>query len=162
VNKIILAICTLLLFSYPASGGSLDALINKNVTRSTQSYQAATLSPTVQPATVAQCWIHIRSDRQQRLAREILETLMKHRYQRGTIEWKPIQKVDTGPQRSQLRYFKRQDQRQAQEIFEVLRALIPQIELSDESAKYENVDWIKSGHYELWLAPDLKRLQRPQ
>ena len=161
MNKIILAICTLLLFSNPASGGSLVELINKNVMNSTQSYKA-TLSRPVQPSTVAQIWVHVRSNRQQRLAKEILEELGKHRYKRGTIEWKPIQKVDTGPQRSQFRYFKRQDQTQAREIFEVLRALIPQLELRDESAKYENVDWIKSGHYELWLAPDLKRLQRPQ
>ena len=158
MNKLIL--CTLLLCSGSVHGVALSDLINQNVQRSNKSYDQS-LAYARLPVTPAQLWIHIRNDNQQKLADEILDTLARQQFQKANIEPMPVQKVDAGPRKNQLRYFKRQDQKQAEELFSALRKLIPQIELSDASGRYQNVDWIKPGHYELWLAPELMLLQHP-
>ncbi len=156
MNRLIL--CTLLLFSCSVHGVALGDLIKQNVQRSTQTFDD-TSAYVRQPVTPAQMWVHIRNDGQKKLADEIMDVL--GRQQQGNIEQKPVQRVDYGPRKSQLLYFKRQDRKQAEEIFATLRRRIPQLELSDASARYQNAGWIKPGHFELWLAPDLRVLQRP-
>jgi hypothetical protein len=158
MNRMALSTFALVLFSGQVSGATLNELINQNVRDATRTYEK-TLPPAQQPATPAQLWIHVRNDGQKQLAQEILDKVAKTGFRQSKVEQKPIQKVDSGPGKSQLRYFKRQDQTQARELFDMLRTLIPQLELSDVSGKYESVGWIKSGHYELWLSPDTMRLQ---
>lgn len=161
MNRMVPVTFALVIFSGHVSGVTLNELINKNVRDATSAYDK-TLPSAQQPANPAQLWIHVRSDSQNKLAREILDRVAKTEFRQWKVEQKPVQKVDAGPRKSQLRYFKRQDQTQAQELFDALRKLIPELEISDLSGKYESVSWIKSGHYELWLAPDLMRLQPPQ
>jgi capsule polysaccharide modification protein KpsS len=158
MNHMALVTCALVLFSDCVSGATLNELINKNVRDATSAYEK-TLPPAQQPANVAQLWVHIRRDSQNKLALEILDRVAKTDFTRWKVESKPVQKVDSGPRKNQLRYFKRQDKTQAQELFDMLRKLIPELEISDVSGKYESVGWIKPGHYELWLTPDLERLQ---
>jgi hypothetical protein len=157
----VLVTFALVLFSPPLSGANLDELINQNVRDATRAYEK-TLPPAQQPANPAQLWIHVRSDSQNKLAQEILDRVASTEFRQWKMEQKPVQKVDSGPGKSQLRYFKRQDRTQVRELFDMLRKLIPQLELSDLSGKYESVGWIKSGHFELWLSPDLMRLQSQQ
>lgn len=168
MNKLWPAI--LMLLSSSVLGMPLSELIDKNVQSATRAYQmtlpvaAAIPAPTalpfpVSPVSSAQLWIHIRNKSQTKLAQDILERLAKNKDQQWNIEQKPIQKVDDGPKKSQLRYFKRQDRQQAQKLLDTLRKWIPQIELGDISGKFDQVDWVKPGHYELWLSQDVMRLQ---
>ena len=142
------------LFAAPASGITLNELIRQNVEDAAVDYKKA-LPPTQQPI---QLWVHIRSDSQKALAREILNRLTSAESTPWKIERKPIQQVSAGPRKSQLRYFKKTDQAQAHELFTLLRREIPQLELADLSRQYESLIWIRPGHYELWLGADLQRL----
>ncbi len=157
MNRAVMATLALMLFSAHASGVTLGELINKNVEDAASAYGRAAPSAQ-QPANVAQLWIHIRSDSQKNVAQEILDRMAQTRIGQRKIDRKPVQKVDSGPRKSQLRYFKKQDEPQAQELFNVLRKLVPDLELSDASGKYESVAWIRSGHYELWLSPEVVAL----
>lgn len=161
MNRMVLVTLALVLFSDHVSGATLDELINKNVRDATSAYDKA-LPSAQQPTNLAQLWIHVRSDSQKTLAQEILDRVSKTEFRQWKIEQKPVQKVDSGPRKSQLRYFKRQDQPQARELFDILRKLIPELEISDVSGEYESVGWIRSGHYELWLSPNIMRLQHQQ
>ena len=67
--------------------------------------------------------------------------------------------MDSGPRNSQLRYFKIQDKSDAWKLFRILREIIPQLEIKDLSRQYTNVNWIKSGHYELWLSREIVRIE---
>jgi hypothetical protein len=158
MKKMLLVAVALALFSDQVDSQALNELINKNVRNATAAYEK-TLQSAQQSASPAQLWIHVRSDSQKKLAQEIQDRLNSTEVAHGKIEQKPVEKVDAGPEKSQLRYFKKRDQAQAQELFEFLRKQVPQLTISDLSAKYDSVGWIASGHYELWLAPDLVRLQ---
>lgn len=164
MKRIILMIFAIVLISVNESGApppqppSLGELINKNVRDATSAYEKA-LPPSQRPTNPAQLWIHIRNNGQKKLAQEIQNRVSETEFRQWKIEQKPVQMIDSGPGKSQLRYFKRQDQTQAQELFVILSKLIPQLEINDLSGKYESVGWIKSGHYELWLSPSLTRLQ---
>lgn len=154
--KAALAISALFLFSLHASGASVRDLINQNIQRSDTAY--ISVASVAEPNTSSvQVWVHIQNDSQKNLARELVENLQKSGS--WNIETKPIQKVARGPRKSQLRYFKKQDQQQAQELLVTLRTMIPAIELSDLSGKFDNTDWVKPGHYELWLSPEVIRLR---
>lgn len=158
MNRI--SICALLLFCGSVTAMPLYDLIKQNVQRSTQTFDD-TSAYARRPVAAAQIWVHIRNDGQKKLADEILGSLGSQHFEQRNIEQKPVQRVDYGPRKSQLRYFKRQDQQQAEELFAALRRQIPQLELNDASGRFQNVDWIKPGHYELWLAPDLSALRQP-
>ena len=73
----------------------------------------------------------------------------------------PIQTVDVGPSKSQLRYFKKLDEVEAQEMLALFSKIssIADLELKDLSEQYSEVSWIKPGHYELWLSPDIVQAQ---
>lgn len=158
MNRVVPATLASILFCAHASGATLGELINKNVEDAASAYDRA-LPSAQQPANLAQLWIHIRSDRQNNVAQQILDRVAQTRFRQWKVERKPVQKVDSGPRKSQLRYFKKQDQPQAQELFNVLRRLVPDLELSDASGRYDGVAWIRSGHYELWLSPDIMVLK---
>lgn len=158
MNRVALVSIFLALFSHHVSGANLNDLINKNVQDATNAYEKS-LPAAQQPTSSAQLWIHVRSDSQNKLADEILDRVEKTEFGQWKIERKPTQKVSSGPQKSQLRYFKKQDQAHAKELFDMLRKQILDLEISDLSGKYEGIGWIKAGHYELWLSPDLMRLQ---
>ncbi len=158
MKQMILATFTLALVCSHASSATLNELINQNIEDATNAYDKMQ-STAQQPATAVQLWVHIRHDNQQNLAQEILDKVAKTEFQQQIVEQKPIQKVATAPAKSQLRYFKKQNQAQAQELFDLLRQLIPTLELSDVSSQYEKAGWIRAGHFELWISPDLTQLQ---
>ncbi len=132
------------------AGFSLNDLIEQNIETLQQSTETARL------------WVHVQSDSQKGIGKQILNRVKNAKLEERSIERKPVQLVASGPQESQLRYFKRQDKSEARELFRILRKLIPQLELLDLSSQYERVGWIKSGHYELWVSPDLVRLEPPE
>jgi hypothetical protein len=67
--------------------------------------------------------------------------------------------VDSGPQTSQLRFFKTKDEPEARELFAILGRIVPELELKDFSRQYGRVGWLNPGHYELWLSPNLDHLE---
>ncbi len=157
MKQIALMAAALALFSEHANA-DLDKLINKNVQDATRSYER-TLSPVERPREPVQLWLHIRSDSQKKIGEEILKRVKDAKLKERSIEQRPVQTVHIGPQVSQLRYFKTQDEPEARELFAILRRVIPKLELKNFSREYERVTWIKRGHYELWLSPDLVRLE---
>ena len=161
MKKIALATLGLVLISNHANCETLKELINKNIRDATSAYEK-TSSPAQQPVKLARLWIHVQKENQEKLAQVILDEVAKIEFKQWTVEQKPIQKVNSGPRNSELRYFKKQDQTQAQELFNTLKKLIPQLKIRDLSDKYESVDWIKPGHYELWFSPNLMNLQLHQ
>lgn len=158
MKQIALIAAVLGLFSEHANA-DLEKLINKNVRDATKSYERI-LSSTERPSGAVQLWLHIRSDSQKKIGEEILNRLKNAKLGERSIEQKPVQTVQFGPQVSQLRYFKAQDEPEARELFEIMRRLIPKLELKNFSREYERVSWITRGHYELWLSPALVRLER--
>ncbi len=157
MRQIALFIVVLTIFSAHVDAG-LDDLIKQNIQDAAKSYDR-TLSPVQRSTEPARLWVHVRSDSQERIGDEILNIVTDTKLEERSIEWKPVQVVDFGPRESQLRYFKRQDESEARELFGILRGLIPQLELKDLSRQFARVGWIKSGHYELWLSPDIVRLE---
>jgi hypothetical protein len=159
MNRIALAILAFVLMPGRASCGTpLNELIDRNVRDANTAYQKS-LPGAQLPASPVFLWIHVRNEGQESLAQQILNEMVKIPSDQWTIEPKPVQKVDSGPSRSQLRYFKQQERQQAQVLLAALRTLIPQLDIADLSGTYENAEWIQQGHYELWLAPDLTNLQ---
>jgi len=146
----IVLVAVLLVLSFRHVEAQLDELIRKNVEDAAQ-FQVSTES--------AQLWVHVRSEKQKEIGKKLLDILTNSSLERRKIEPKPLQLVDVGPEKSQLRFFKPQDKTEADELLEMLRKYIPQIELQDLSRQYANVGWLKSGHYELWLSPKLADLE---
>jgi len=112
-----------------------------------------------QQRATAQLWISIRKNNQNALADQILDKVTQTEFANWKIEKRPVQLVSAVPPRTELRYFKKQDYAHAKELFNRLHKLIPDLELRDYSVKYEKSDWIKPGHFELWISPALTRLQ---
>jgi hypothetical protein len=67
-----------------------------------------------------------------------------------------------GPRESQLRYFNKEDASQAAELLKVLSRLIPELKLKDLSREYAKLRWIRTGHFELWLSPELVQIEPPE
>jgi multidrug efflux pump subunit AcrB len=103
-----------------------------------------------------QLWIHVRSDGQKRQVEEKLDWFRKLQVEGRKVDMRPLQVVASGPAQSQLRYFKRADQAQAQALLAALKPAIPRVVLQDMSSQYGQATWIDPGHFELWLAPDVR------
>lgn len=135
----------------------LDELIKQNIRGARDSYEE-TLHVGEEESTSPRLWLHVRSDDQMQVAQEILNSLTDHDPGMISVKPLPVQKVDIGPDESQLRYFKDVDEEQVQQLLGQLKQLIPDLVLRDLSDDFANVGWIKPGHYELWLSPDLQHV----
>ena len=149
-----------LLLSSNAEAGLRD-LIQQNVKDAVQSYER-TVSPMERQIEQPQLWIHMQSANQKALGEEIFKKIENTKVGGEPLERKPIQIVSYGPRESQLRYFKKQDKPHVTELFATLCRLIPALELKDFSSDYEHVKWIKPGHFELWLSPELEHITPPE
>lgn len=154
-------VAVVLVLSFRHVDAELPELIQQNVQNAAQSYDR-TSSPLQLSTEPARLWVHVRSDRQKEIGKKLLEIVTNSNLERRKIESKPLQLVDGGPEKSELRFFKRQDKTEAAELLEMLRKHIPQLELNDLSRQYANVGWLQSGHYELWLSPKLTDLKSPE
>lgn len=115
-----------------------------------------------QPIERPRLWLHVQDDAQDDLATALLDEIRGDTLHGSVIDLKPVRKVNFGPRDSQLRYFKSVDEEAANILLELLQAFIPGLVLADFSPDYEHLDWIRPGHYELWLSPDLAELAAPQ
>lgn len=157
MKRIIFILFSILLIPNHAFCGNLDDLINKNILDATTALEKSTpgSQQTVNPIRL---WIHVWNDKQVTIAQEIQKILANIESKQWEIENKPIQQVTSGPNHNQLRYFRKSDEMNAQQIHKLLQDVIPQLEIKDFSSSYENVSWIKPGHYELWFSPDLNTI----
>lgn len=94
-------------------------------------------------------YIHIRDESQRDPARRLAGSLQK----RGYIV-PGIQKVESGADYAQVRYFKDSDADTANQIAAALKELGLRDARADEIKGYENSTAIRPGHFELWLAPN--------
>ena len=139
----------------------LDELIEQNIRDAEKSYEKS-LNVGEQRTETPRVWLHVRSDSQKQVAQEILNSLKEDKLHGRSIELKPVRTVDFGPDESQLRYFKQVDEEEVQVLLELLKKLIPGLVLRDLSKQYAQAGWIKPGHYELWLSPDLLQVAPPE
>lgn len=160
MKKPLLLILAITLFSVTAEAGLSD-LIQQNIQDSDKSYEQ-TIWPIEQRSKPSRLWIHVRTESQKNLGEEIFKAIADTSAGGSGIEKKPLQIVAIGPRNSQLRYFKKDNKSQATALFSVLRRFIPMLQLKDFSREYSNVRWIKTGHFELWLSPDLMHLESPE
>ena len=140
-----------------ASGG-LNELIKQNVKDATTSSSQLGVE---KQRVVPQLWIHVRNEEQKRAVLDNLSWFKSIEVGRVTVDIRPIQLVTNGPRDTQLRYFKRQDRDQAQQLLAEIRKVFPQSRLQDLSAQFVSAAWMKSGHYELWLAADVGKIASP-
>ncbi len=129
----------------------LDEQIKQNVDQAKKSYEQLINQ---EPPTL---WIHVRTEQQ----REILQNIADWLKPVSLIKIEPIQIVKDGPKKNQLRFFSSQDKEEADDLLRNLQKIFPQLELQDLSSQYGTMSWMETGHFELWLAPDLKKVQPP-
>jgi hypothetical protein len=159
MRKLILFITALMFLSISAEAG-LRELIQRNVQDAEKSYEQ-TISPIETRSKTFRLWIHVPTEKQRRVGKEILKRFAESGLDEKEIENNPIQVIDNGPPDTQLRYFKKEDLSQASELLSKLKRFIPNISLKDFSRQYSNIKWIKPGHLELWLSPRLLHLRPP-
>ncbi|MEH6444453.1 MAG: hypothetical protein V7784_11200 [Oceanospirillaceae bacterium] len=150
IKMILLVVITNVLLVNRTNAG-LSESIQNNLLNYNQSYERVTKSKIIKEAP-ARLWIHIRSDDQSTLVKDIYRLTSTIKLNGLSIKQKAFLKVPTGPYNSQLRFFKSADQSNAKYLVNQLRKLIPSIETVDLSGKYNSVSWIKSGHFEIWLS----------
>lgn len=98
-------------------------------------------------------WIHIQDTRQRSLADAVNRYLAVLMVDGAAVAPQPVQVAQDGPLMDEIRYFKAGDRTGALAIVQALKRVLPRLWVRDLSAEYEQVMWIKHGHYELWLAP---------
>jgi hypothetical protein len=157
MKKNVLLLLALTLFSVNVEAG-LRELIQQNVQDADKSYEQ-TISPIEQQSKPPRLWIHVKTESQMKVGKEIFKAIADTSLGGRRIEEKPLQIVDSAPQESQLRYFKKEDESQAAELFAILQRLIPELKLKDLSRQYSHIRWIKTGHFELWLSPELVQIE---
>lgn len=145
--------------STPASA-QLNDLIRRNVQDSyNRSVTQSAIDPQAQPA---QLWVHVRNEVQRRQVQDNVDWFKGLKVQGLALEMRPVQLVSGGPQESQLRYFKRQDADDAERLARALAPAFPHLQVADMSGTYQRMEWMRPGHFELWLAPDLARISPPR
>ncbi len=103
-------------------------------------------------------WIHVRSDAQRREVEAAMASFRALKVQGAAVDVRPVQSVNAGPQRSELRVFNAADRAHAKTLLADLSRVVPGVVLSDLSNQYKQAKWIEPGHFELWLGPGVTRL----
>ncbi|MDQ1636830.1 MAG: hypothetical protein QOF62_169 [Pyrinomonadaceae bacterium] len=95
----------------------------------------------------ARVYIHIRDEKQRDAARQI-----EGKLEEKDLNVPGIERLDTGPNTTELRFFRRDDEGEVNEIVNLLNSLNV-----DAKAKYvegyENSKAMRPKHYELWFSP---------
>ena len=134
-----------------AASMSLDRLIQQNVQSATDAVQHS--SPGVAQRPAALLWIQIRAKSQEAMVNTLRADVAKTLLNGRAVKIQPLQTLAFGPKKSELRFFRKDDANDAQRLLGTLRRTIADVQLRDLSATYSRVTWIRSGHFELWLAP---------
>ena len=96
----------------------------------------------------ARVYVHIRDEAQRDLARQISDRLEEKDFNVPSIE-----RLDTGPNATELRYYRQNEAAEVNGLVDLLRTL----NVPDARSKYmpdhENSTNIRPRHYELWFSP---------
>ena len=149
---------TCVLFTHAESNLNLN-IIQENVQDAKESYNK--LSIDQKQAPTARLWIHVSNPQQHSAVTENIGWLNGLKLDNRPISVQPIQTINNPPTVSQLRFFKPQDKKRAEALKRQLDALVVGLQLKDFSREYQNVKWISPGHFELWLARDIRKLKKP-
>lgn len=158
--KYIIVLALVLVVTTQNSYAQLNELIKRNVKKSTDSYELL-LKSTEKTRETPRLWIHVRSSTQEKTIQDAGVWLKSISLGGRTIEVRPIQILNTGPSESQLRFFRIQDKKEAEQLLHELKKALPQLQLKDFSRQYQGIDWLKPGHYELWLTPAVNSFSIP-
>lgn len=140
-----------------ADAAELDVLIEKNQTALRQRLRALRQYDTrASTLPAARLWVHQRSTAQDAVVARIRSQAARLSLPGGPVEVQPVQTVTAGPSVSQLRFFKAVDRERALKFADALRAQVPGLTVRDLTAPYAKMSWLKPGHFELWLAPELR------
>ncbi len=141
-----------------SASAQLNDLIKQNVQDARSSYKQLSGEQRIE---TPQLWIHVRSDAQKKLVAENLKWFGSIQLRGKGIDVRPLQLVAKGPEQSQLRFFKRQDREEAEQLLGELKKGFPGLQLQDLSGRYQAIEWLKPGHFELWLAPNVSKIGTP-
>jgi hypothetical protein len=155
--SLVISVAVAVLVATPIESQQLNDLIKQNVQDATGSYQKLADNNN---GNAAQLWVQVRSDAQRSLIIGNLAWLNGISLNGNKIEVPPVEIVKSGPQENQLRFFNRQDRDAVKELFASLKGGIPQLQLQDMSRAYGGVKSLKPGHFELWLAPSLDKIEK--
>lgn len=92
-------------------------------------------------------YLHIQDELNREIAQKVGEELRHNSFSVPSIEFL----VDGGPQSSQLRYFRKSEEEQAEHIVEILKSTDVDVKIQYIGG-YENSTIIQPQHYELWFA----------
>jgi hypothetical protein len=150
----IVGVVVVTLLMCQSAAQELKGLIEQNINSQKSSTERHSKEPT---KATPQLWIHVRSEEQKRAVQGKIEWFRSLAIAGQKVEVRPIQVVNAGPQQSELRFFRRADQTQAQALLAEVKKGIPPTVLKDMSSQYQQVGWIGQGHYELWLGPNVTK-----
>lgn len=150
----------LLIFAQNVFAARLNDLIKQNVYDTTRIYDKQSIA-TEQQKVTPRLWIHVRSKEQHKAVLGALDRFKRINLNGRALELRTIQLVNSGPQDSQLRYFRKQDKDEAVLLLKELQKMHSPIRLQDMSARYKGMEAVNAGHYELWLAPDVSKFNTP-
>jgi hypothetical protein len=150
----IVAVLGLLAWAGSGAAQQLPSVIEQNVKSAGKS--AGELASRPAP----KLWIHVRNDAQRREVDAAMPFFRGLKVQGAAVDVRPVQRVNAGPQRSELRVFNAADRAHAKALLTDVARVVPGVVLSDLSNQYKQAKWIEPGHFELWLAPGVTRLER--
>ena len=127
----------------------LRGMLSNNVATATPDGRAFAVDGLAPP----RLWIYIQDLKQNSLAIAVNRRLAALMVDGATISLQHVQLAQDGPSVDVIRYFKAGDRTGALAIIRALKQVLPRLWLRDLSAEYDRIDWVKHGHYELWLAP---------
>jgi hypothetical protein len=154
----IAALVIVTLLATTGASAQLGGLIDQNI----QSSTSAANRLADESKTASKLWIHVRSESQKQMVQGNFDWFKNLSIGGRKIELRPIRLVNTGPNQSQLRYFRASDQDQAQALLAEIKKAVPRAVLQDMSGQYQQVNWIEPGHFELWLAPNVTTIAPPR
>ena len=99
----------------------------------------------------ARIYIHGSTEEQMKEAALLQSEIEKLEIDGQYVVVPRVIRVENGPKKTQLRYFKREEGEEARDLAEQLRKLIPNLELNDLSEGNLDLSFIRPRHYELWL-----------
>jgi hypothetical protein len=152
---------TLLVLLVTLTGCAIDPFDEEQPPLTASNVLNAIPEPAEQPAeaeanpNASRLWFHVRNEQQQQLVESLKDSLKLDE----TVVIEPVQLVEAGPRKTQLRFFSPQDKEKAKTLLKKLHKVFPKLGILDLSAEYGAS--IVPGHFELWLAPDLTKITLP-
>lgn len=170
------ALAACLCWTGPATAvaADLEKLIKRNnTTRALKLKRADTVKPLVAttpqkvvterdpaaagPLVPARIWLHVRRNDQMSFKtsfEQVIGDTIPVNQRPREVEWMPVQEVQVGPSRSQIRFFKDYDRDTATVLKRAFARQGAEVELRDMTKEYASAGWLDAGHIEVWLSPD--------